>query len=279
MNLRSLPTSLCLLVLPLTFFLTSVAFSEEAKKPAAKESGDLDLSQFPGQVMEDVLIPVPSEIFGVLDKLGNPDWKKEIRTGLKVTFSDRAEIALLLGSVVADGFIAVQAQDPKAVQAIGSDVLSLSKALGVKEAVLPHCNSIAEAAQAKDWETVRRELDATQRTVRQTMDKMKDNALAECVSVGGWLRGTQVVTTIIKDSYSADKAELLNQPELVDYFRKSMTKASGQLKKTEKLKLILAGLGQIQAIMGKGDTTLSAEGVAQVHRITGDLVQHITSKN
>ena len=246
---------------------------------AKKNAGDLDLSKFPGQVMEDVLIPVPSEIFGVLEKLGDPDWRKEITPGTKVKFSDRTDVALQLGTVVADGFLAVQAQDAKTVEAIGRDVLELSKALGVKEAVLPHCNAIQEAAKSKDWDTVRRELDSTQRTVRDTMDKMKDKALAECVSVGGWLRGTQVVTSVIKASYTEDKAELLNQPELVDYFRKSIAKAMTKLPKTEKLKLIAKGLGDIHDLMNSSSGNLNQNAVASINRITAELVAQMTSKN
>ena len=30
---------------------------------------------FPGYVVDDVVVPVPSEIFAVLDKLGEPNWR------------------------------------------------------------------------------------------------------------------------------------------------------------------------------------------------------------
>ena len=36
----------------------------------------IDISKLPKQtrVVDDVIVPVPSEIFTVLDKLGNPNW-------------------------------------------------------------------------------------------------------------------------------------------------------------------------------------------------------------
>lgn len=272
--MNALPRISLSVLLTLCCSVAGVAVAQDASK-----KGGPDLSNFPGEVMEDVLIPVPSEIFTVLEKLGDPDWKKEITAGVKAKFSERTDVALLLGTVVADGFLAVQAEDSKTVEQIGRDVLDLSKALGVKDSVLPHCNAIQEAAKAKDWDAVRKELDATQRTVRMTMEKMKDKSLAECVSVGGWLRGTQVVTSVINEGYTADKAELLNQPELVDYFRRSMAKAIAHLPKTEKLKQISKGLAEIHELMKGSGESVSKETVASIHKITGTLVSLMTSKS
>lgn len=258
---------------------TACRIVAQDKPSAVKEgSGELDLTKFPGQVMEDVIVPVPSEIFAVLEKLGTPDWKKEISQEAPAKFSDRTDVALLLGTLVADGFLAVQAQDSKTVENIGKDVLDLAKVLGIKESVLSHCNAIQEGAKTNNWDNVRKELDATQKTVRTTMEKMKDNSLAECVSVGGWLRGTQVVTSIIKASYSADKAELLNQPDLTDYFRDNMEEAITKLPVPDKLKLISSGLAQIHDLMLKGNGTMDLEAVATVNRITAELVLRITTK-
>ncbi len=272
--------SLSFLVLT-AVLLGNLLWGAQAQAPATnkKGTGDVDLSKFPGEVMEDVVIPVPSEIFSVLEKLGDPDWKREISVRVTPKFSDRIDIALLLGTVVADGFLAVQAQDSKTVETIGRKVLELSKALGLQDAVLPHCNTILDSAKDKQWETVRREFDATQHTVRLTMESMKDKALAECVSVGGWLAGTQVITSVITKHYTADKAELLNQPHLVEYFRASMKKAIAHLPNSDKLKLVSTGLKHIQDVMGDGSATLDKESVEAIHRITSELVATIISKH
>ncbi|MBP7948718.1 MAG: hypothetical protein KA004_03610 [Verrucomicrobiales bacterium] len=254
------------------------AAAQDSPSAAKEGAGELDLSTFPGQVIDDVVVPVPSEIFGVLDKLGDPDWKKEVNTDPRPNFVERADVALLLGAVVADGFIAVQAEDEKTVEKIGREVLDLAKALGVKDSVIEHCNAIQEAAKANEWDTVRRELDVTQKTVRDRMEKMKDGALAECISVGGWLRGTQVVTSIIGKNFSQDKAELLNQPDLTDYFRDNVEEAITRVKKPDKLKLISSGLAQIHEIMLKEGENIPQDSVAVIQRITSALVIRITTK-
>src|SRR5690606_19356824 len=141
-------------------------------------------------------------------------------------------------TAVADGFIAVQAQDKQIVQDIGRDVLALATALGVRDDVLKHCQSIDDAADAADWDKVREELDATQTTVREKMNRMQDGALAECISIGGWLRGTAVVTDLIGKDWSAERSELLFQPDLTDYFNDALEETLTRARNPEKLKLI-----------------------------------------
>jgi len=58
--------------------------------------------------VEDVVVPLPNEIFGALNKLGAVNWKEYVRSEEGPNFAERPRIALLLGTVIADGFIAVQ---------------------------------------------------------------------------------------------------------------------------------------------------------------------------
>ena len=81
--------------------------------------------------VEDVVVPLPNEIFGALNKLGAVNWKEYVRSEEGPNFAERPRIAaLLLGTVIADGFIAVQAEDAPAVKDIGQRVLALAKGIG-----------------------------------------------------------------------------------------------------------------------------------------------------
>lgn len=229
---------------------------------------------FPGEVIEEVIVPVPSEIFMVMDKLGRPDWRGELRRSKTPTFSNRVDVALLLGSVVAEGFLAVQAEDKDAVERIGKDVLRLSESLGLKETVLPHTNSILEASKNNHWEIVRVELDKTQKTVRDTMEQRRDAELGQCVSLGGWLRGTDAVTSLIAKNYTSDAAELLNQPDIIRHFQKELKKLATR---NGKLKVLLDGLGSMAEVIGDGEEPPNAAGVQKIHETALKLVKAITS--
>ena len=65
---------------------------------------------------------------------------------------------------------------------------------------------------------MREELDGALQDVRRAMVELGDDDLAQLVSIGGWIRGTEVLTSIVSRNYSASGAELLNQPELLNYF-------------------------------------------------------------
>ena len=257
---------------------TSVAADKKDKVVPDKGAGELDLTQFPGQVVDEVIVPVPSEIFSALDRLGDPDWKAQVARTARPLFTERTDVALLLGATVADGFIAVQAEDKKTVENVGRDVLTLATALGVREDVIKHCQAIDDAAKSAKWDVVRTELDATQATVKAKMESLRDGALAECISVGGWLRGTEVITAVIIKAFSKERAELLYQPDLADYFNDALEEMLTKAKSPAKLKIIADGLAQLRELMQSGDENLSEKSVNEMHRITVDLVKSITSK-
>jgi len=97
---------------------------------AAQAPQRIDVKQMSKKV-ENVVVPLPNEIFGALNKLGSVNWREFVRTEKTSNFTERPRIALLLGTVIADGFIAVQAEDAPAVKEIGQRVLNLSKGIGV----------------------------------------------------------------------------------------------------------------------------------------------------
>ena len=234
-----------------------------------------DPNKFPGHVVDDVVVPVPSEVFSVLDKLGTPNWKGELR---KITLSDttdRLDLSLVFGAVVAEGFVAVQAQDKPAVEEIGRQVISLATSLGLKNSVVPHANSILDAVKKNDWKGVRKELDLTQATVRSTMDRMRDSDLAQCVSLAGWLRGTASVTSVVASGYTADRAELLNQPLLVEHFAKSMRTMSTSAKKNPSVKALSAGLDKIRIQMASPDGNITVDKVLAMKATCEDLLRVI----
>lgn len=233
----------------------------------------IDLSNFPGEIVDQVVVPIPAEIFAVLDKLDEPNWKSGIKIPLEPQQNrERAVLALTFGSLVGEGFIAVQAKSPDDITQIGKRVLSMSQALGIAQAVRPHSLSIIEAADQKDWERVRDELDSTQQTVRTEMEKMRDDELSNLVSLGGWLRGTNVVTSFISESFSEDKAELLHQPGLIAHFRGILADLVGPSSTSPQIRAISTGLARLEAIINENET-ISEESVNELNEISRSMLE------
>ena len=254
---------------------SSLAFAE----PAAK----IDVSKLPQQskMIDDVVVPVPSEIFGVLDKLGRPVWGavlREEQSKAKPT-GDSAQISLLLGVVIAEGFIAVEAEDTKAVQDIGKAVLTLAKAIGVEKAVRERANAIIATAGKKDWTGVRRELDGALAKVKEAMLELKSEQLSQLVSLGGWLRGTEALTAVVSKSYSADGAELLHQPVLLDYFERRLAGMDKKIKTNAVVTKVQKGILEIRPLVGVGSgTEISEKTVKEIGAIAEQLIKEINSK-
>lgn len=248
-----------------------IGFVNAQDEPAAPER--IDLSNFPGEFVDQVVVPIPAEIFAVLDKLDEPEWSKGVEIpenpGDK---GERAILALTFGSLVGEGFIAVQAENAEDIEEIGKKVLALSQALGLANAVQPHSLAIIEASGKRDWESVRDELDSTQQTVRDTMDKLRDQELSELVSLGGWLRGTNVVTAFIRESFREDKAELLNQPGLLTHFREMLGKMKDPSKETSQIRAISTGLARMEAII-TGDEVISEEDIRELNEISRAMLE------
>lgn len=243
----------------------------------------IDVSRLPQQtrIIGDVIVPVPSEIFGVLDKLGRPRWTEVLRPmkGVAKPVGDQAQVALYLGTVIAEGFVAVEAEDTDQVQKIGRSVLSLSEALGVSKAVKKRANAIIDAGDAKDWKLVRKELDRALSEVKEAMAELGSEQLSQLVSLGGWLRGTEALCEVVTAAYSRDGADLLHQPMLLDYFSQQLDGMKGRYKKNAVIGKIQQGLANIRPLLGVNEgADISAKSVREVGTISGGLVKAIHNR-
>lgn len=167
--------------------------------------------------LEIITIPMPGEFFLAINKQGRPNWTQLVRTGTPKTGASRAQIALALGSLVADGYIAVEAQDSQSVKNIGKEIINLARKLNVSQSVLGRGNSLNDFAENNDWNALREELEATQNEVKLEMEEQKDNSLITLVTLGAWVRGTQIASQLVANSYTPASARLLRQPAIIEY--------------------------------------------------------------
>src|SRR5213595_1687120 len=243
---------------------------------AAQVPQHININQL-STTVEDVVVPLPNEIFGALNKLGTVNWRAHVRSDKGPNFTERPRIALLLGTVIADGFVAVQAEDAASVKEIGQRVLALAKGIGVGNSITPHAKAIIEAADKRNWEAVRQELDRTQNSVQQAMNEVHDEKLSQLVSLGGWLRGTEVLTSVVTKHFSADRAELLHQPDLLSYFQTRL-QAMPELN-LPTIHEIQEGLVDVKPLIDVGNARISPPSVKKISEITTRLGNGIVTRD
>ena len=214
------------------------------------ETVQLPAEQLDKAVRSDsISIPTPAELFAALAKSGKTNWSSQYRGPMPMTYRNRAQIALNLGGLIADGFIAVEAKDGQQVKNIGSDIVKLAKALGVSESLLSRGNSINEFAGNNEWDTLNEELEATQNEVKSSMQSHADQDLVILVSVGGWIRGTQVVSGAIMKNYDERTAKVLRQPALVKLMQSKVNEISPELRGEPLVKDVSQELNEIEKLV------------------------------
>ena len=228
---------------------------------------------------DSLTIPTPGELFAALEKPGKPDWAGQYRTPIPMTYRNRAQIALNLGGLIADGFIAVEAQDSQQVKNIGTDIIKLAKALGVSENVLSRGNSINEFAENSEWDALQEELEATQNEVKSSMQSHRDQDLVILVSVGGWIRGTQVVSASVIKNYDEQSAKVLRQPAVVNFMHSKVNDVGEELKNEPLVKDVSTQLMAIEKLdtfqAGKAPTL---DEVRKLNEAVTKLMEEIQNK-
>ena len=238
----------------------------------------IDVSKFKYKLEgSDVVIPVPSEIFNALDKLGgNPNWNSVLPGTSGKSPVVPAEIAMRLGMVIANGFVAVEAKEKDKVEQIGKDVIKLANSLSVGSSVTSHCNAIIEAAKNGEWIKVRSELDKAQSSVRDAMVKLRSQDNSELISIAGWLRGTDALTYLIKQDYKPESADLLHQPDMLNTFEAQFDHMDDKTKADPVVSELRAGLKKIKPLVEThGADAIPEKTVAEINGITAVLVKSI----
>jgi hypothetical protein len=235
-----------LLFVALTSGLSTLA--QDSPAPLTREEIAAGLS---GEVIS---LPMPGELFAALGKHGKPDWSTLLRKSPTAAFTSRQQIALNLGALVADGYLAVEAQDKQQVKNIAADIKRLAKGVNVNKELVSRGNSIIEFADGGQWETLKEELEATQNEVIAAMIAHKDQELVTLVMLGGWLRGTQAVSGNIAKNYSADAAKVLRQPAVVEHFVQKLAKMPKEFTDTPLMTAVRLSLFDIRKVV-----TFSAE--------------------
>lgn len=229
---------------------------------------------------DDFSIPMPAELMAALGKHGKLDWTAKFRAPIATNYPSRPQLALNLGTLVADGFVAVEAQDAQQVKNLGKDILQLAKNLGVSKDVLMRGSSISDFAERKQWDQLKEELEATENEVKESMTEGKDSDLITLVTVGAWARGVEVISSHIAENYNEATAKILRQPAIVTYLSKKLDALPDKMRDEPKVKAARVKLIEMGALVAfPPEKTPTVEEVKKLHELAGTLVADFAKKD
>ena len=225
--------------------------------------------------LEGILVPVPKEIFRSLDKFRDANWRAVQRPEIAhwKSHGDQVQIALLLGVVVAEGFVAMEAEDSDEVHHLGDSVLTLARGLGVEEAALRRSRSIMDYADREQWSRARKEWDGVLSDLGNGMIALKSEPLSQLVSLSGWLRGTEAICVLVLQDYSAEHAEILRQPAMLDYFEKQLQGMPNRIQNRKIVTKMADGMHRINTLVRDGSAPITQKTVSEIDSICAELVR------
>jgi|GEM_PF-441055 len=159
-------------------------------------------------------VPSPGEVFAALNKACRPNWATLVTPATAPVTTARPQLALAVGVLAANGYIAVEAQDGQQVKNVGREMMAEAKALGVSQSLLARGHSLIEFADSNTWDALEDELEATENEVKMTMVEQKDHDLVTLTSAAAWIRGIEVASGVVLANDSLQGSRVLRQPDL-----------------------------------------------------------------
>ena len=109
------------------------------------------------------------------------------------------------------------------------------------------------------------------------MDELHDQKLSQLVSLGGWLRGTEVLTAVVSKNFKTEGAELLHQPDLLVHFESQLQDMPEFKTQTPLIDQIHGALVEVKPLISTSQK-ISPEAVRKINEITTRLDTAIVTK-
>src|SRR6478672_6489788 len=232
-------------------------FSLLAEEPVEHEREELGVNPYTA--------PSVAEIFQQLDDLKPLPYEQLKRDFPQAAHASREQMGMVFGSLVADGFLIVEAQKRNLVDDLGRVLLRQARSLGVGDRVMRHSASLTELGKKGDWTAVRTELISTQQDVEDAMTQLKDQKMAHLISLGGWLRGLEICAGAVESNYSPDRAAVLWQRDLINYFAEEITTLPPAVARRPLFEKVRAGVAAIRTLLNHAPEKPSLEDVKTLH--------------
>ncbi len=223
--------------------------------------------------------PSISKIFDQLDTLPAIPEEYVLRNRPEKMPTDTGTLALEMGYLLADGFIAVRSGHMNDVKPIALDLTRYGKAMGVGERMNMHSASLLENAEKGQLEKFKENLAATQGDVNAELTALRDPDLAHLIALGGWVRALDASAAAIRNRFDATQAATIFYPDAPEYFDEVLgylnPQTSSKLKVARMRALLREMAKQMELAPGEAPTP---EKVQALHATTQRLSTLVVGK-
>ena len=252
--------------------LASIAAENEEKAPydptKAKDAG--------------VGMPTPYDKFIALDQVLTKTKVKWDDTFRKVavdvdpdSFTDKdVAVPMILGVRIADGVMAIKANNAELLNKCATDIEKLAKKMGVADADLGRARAVRAAANKGQWLKVFMELGFLQQDIMKKIDEPEHATHGTLLIVCGWMQGARYTSTVIGENYSPETSNLLREPLLAKALKEKVESLPANLQSSPLVAKLKDVLPQIEKILTIPlDGTISKENVGELNRLATEVVK------
>ncbi len=227
-------------------------------------------------------MPTPYDKFLALDQVLTKTKVKWDDTFRKVavdvdpdSFTDKdVAIPMILGVRIADGVMAIKANNAELLNKCAADIEKLAKKMGVADADLGRARAVRAAANKGEWLKVFMELGFLQQDIMKKIDQPEHATHGTLLIVCGWMQGARYTSTVVDENYSAETSNLLREPMLAKALKGKIEGLPANLQSSPLVAKLREVLPQIERILTIPlDGTISKENVGELNRLATEVVK------
>ncbi len=201
------------------FLITLIPLLTQAQEKPTVPSDLLTEDQVREEIgVNEFTVPSIAKIFDELEKISPLDYSSAHLKEHERLPLDRTRLAMRLGTLIADGFMAVQTGHSEDVPTIASHLSRYAKALGAGDRIKRHAAALLEHAENKDLQKLKAALGATQRDVEKELISLRDPDLSTLISLGGWLQALEAASSAVTKKFTIERAGRLLREDIADYY-------------------------------------------------------------
>ena len=167
--------------------------------------------------------PSISKIFAQLDNLPSIPEDYVLRRRPEHLPLNAGKLALEMGYILADGFIAVRSGHMNDIKPIALDLSRYGKAMGVGGKMNTYSASLLEHAEKGQLEEFKRILASTQSAVNEELTALRDPDLAPLLALGGWVRALEAAAAALEQRFDAAQAAAIFYADAPAYFNEILS--------------------------------------------------------
>ncbi len=251
-----------------------VGLASAQEKPAIPEDLLDDEQVRDEAALNEFTVPSIAKVFNELEKISPLSYNSDHLKDYERLPFDESRLALRLGTLIADGFIAVQTGNSDDVPIIAKHISNYAAALSAGKSLKKHAAALLEHAKAKDLPKLKKALAATQRDVEHDFVRLRNPDLSHLISLGGWLQALNSASIAVDKKYTPERALTLFREDVADYYAESIGSLHPDTSSRPhlvKMRLLLQGLRNAMVLEEGAKPT--AKQVKEVTEVSAELVK------